>query len=449
MTEEGTIAEKQLNLFHRVFSAVKSDELARQFSLMFVATMVANFLNYVYNLIMGRMLGPADFSAFTALLSVLLIASAIGGTIQTVVTRHVSILKSERKFNSIYHLLVKSARPSLVASLFLLLVFVLLSPPAQTFLRLSSVTPMLVLGTVVAVSLVAPIPWGILLGLQDYRNLAVLMILGGMLRLVSGVLLVFVGFAVSGALGASALAGLVALFFAVLPIRPLKNSSSDCEPVPFLDMFKYSMPVMISIVCFLGLITMDMVLVRHFFEAEDAGHYAAAATLGKIVLFLPGAISLVMFPKTSELKVVTQKSLKIFYKSLLTVFILSGAVTLGYFLFPTFIVSIMFGQKYLFSVPYIGFFGIAMTFFALVSVFISYLLSVKKQGLIYFLLVAAFLEAGLIWLFHDTFYQVLSILIGVSIALFISLCLYLYLSSKRGSSIGQVQEEVFDNYPRL
>jgi heme/copper-type cytochrome/quinol oxidase subunit 2 len=90
-----------------------------------------------------------------------------------------------------------------------------------------------------------------------------------------------------------------------------------------------------------------------------------------------------------------------------------------------------------------------MTFFALVNVLISYLLSVKKQGLIYFLLVAVFLEAGLIWLFHDTFYQVLAILIGVSITLFISLCLYLYLSNKRGSPVGQVQEEVFNNYPRL
>jgi len=41
-------------------------------------------------------------------------------------------------------------------------------------------------------------------------------------------------------------------------------------------------------------------LVTHFFSAGQAGIYNAAATLGKVVIFLPMAVSFVMLPKVAK-----------------------------------------------------------------------------------------------------------------------------------------------------
>ena len=44
----------------------------------------------------------------------------------------------------------------------------------------------------------------------------------------------------------------------------------------------------------------DVILVKHYFSADEAGHYAALSQLGKIIIFGTGAIASVMFPLVVE-----------------------------------------------------------------------------------------------------------------------------------------------------
>lgn len=78
----------------------------------------------------------------------------------------------------------------------------------------------------------------------------------------------------------------------------------------------------------------DVVIVRHFFSPFDAGLYTAASILGRIVLFLPMAVSLVLFPKFVHNWTLGDSSRGLLYRGLGLTALLSGAVCSVFALLP-------------------------------------------------------------------------------------------------------------------
>ncbi len=394
-----------------------SDNLIKHGTLMFVATSIANVANYVFHVLMGRMLGPADYGILMSLISLLMIISVPAGAFQTVITKYVSQFKAKEEYAKINRLILVSAKRLFWCGLLAFLVLALLSGYVAAFLRIPSRVPVIVLGLVLLVSIILPVLSGGLQGLQIFEHLGGYIITGGVLRVVFGVLLVSLGLGVSGAIGASALSTAIVLVLAFVSLRFIYGWKDENVRLNSSEMYRYFWPVLATVLCFMVLTNTDIILVKHFFSPVEAGHYSAAAVFGKIVLFLPAAIVMVMFPKTSELHALEKDSSLILWKSLLGVGFLCGVVTAGYFLFPRLIVSVLFGVKYLSAVPLIGLFGLAMTFFSLVNILIFYHLSVHNLRFIYALVACTLLQVGAIWVFHRTLMQVLYILIGSGILL--------------------------------
>ncbi len=74
-----------------------------------------------------------------------------------------------------------------------------------------------------------------------------------------------------------------------------------------------------------------------------------------------------------------------------------------------------------------GTFGLAMFFFVLASILSVYQLSVSKLKFLKILLVATILEITLVSIFHNTLAQVIFILLGISLFLFIFNICYVFL----------------------
>jgi O-antigen/teichoic acid export membrane protein len=155
-------------------------------------------------------------------------------------------------------------------------------------------------------------------------------------------------------------------------------------------------------------------MVKHFFDPHTAGIYASAATIGKIILYFPGAMALVIFPKTSELQILSRKSVMILIKALVIVFALCLLINVIYFVSPYLIVRAMFGEAFMNSVPYIGYYGIAMTFYSLLNITFLFLLSLNFYSLIPVLTVTSLAELILLNYFHRNLMEVINILILVS-----------------------------------
>jgi len=397
--------------------------------ILFISIFILNLFGYLFHFYVGRKLGPEDYGIFGSLLSLIYFIAVPMLAIQTSITEFVSGFKSKREFSKIAYLLRKSMRKMLILGIIVLIIFFALIPLISSFLKIDDFLPLFVLGFFLFFSFLIPIARGVLQGMQKFKLLGISFISEGIFKLVSGILLVSIGFGVSGAIGGFTIAYLLAFILTIyflskyFKIKP-ESFKSD-------EVYKFAFPVLIMLFSLTGIFTIDLVLVKHFFDEINAGYYAALSLLGKVIFFGTMSISMVMFPKVAESYAANSEYKRILYKSLLLVGLFAFGVTTFYFLFPRFTINMLFGNEYFAVSELLGLFAIFMSIFSLTYVLAFYNASIRKINYIYILIAFNILEVVLIWMFHKNLLQVVLILLGLVGALFISLLLYTLFSNER------------------
>ena len=127
--------------------------------------------------------------------------------------------------------------------------------------------------------------------------------------------------------------------------------------------------------------SVDVMMVTHFFGATDAGLYNAVATLGKVVMFLPMAVSFVLLPRAIDRHALGLSSRKILTQSLLYALVLSGSAVLLYWIASEAILKLFFGSSYVDAGDLVGWYGTTMLLFSLNFVLIHYALAIRSIGL--------------------------------------------------------------------
>jgi O-antigen/teichoic acid export membrane protein len=134
---------------------------------MLVASLLAGFFNYLYQLSMGRLLPPEDYGVLISLLSLLYIFSMLSVTINTSAAKFTSVYKVKGEYGRIKVMLFKVSRGLSLLVLLLVAILLILSPYIAAFL---DVDLFLVFVLVLAIPplLILPVPQGILRGLQRF-----------------------------------------------------------------------------------------------------------------------------------------------------------------------------------------------------------------------------------------------------------------------------------------
>lgn len=396
-----------------------------------VGTTIANFGNYLYHLLMGRMLGPADYGILASLISLAYLVSILSATLSTSLIKWVTAFKAKNDYSSIYKLFRQLTLFFAGFSLLVLLIFILASGSIAAFLKLPTPKLVYLLGFWLPFNLLAFINEGILRSFLRFSFLSFNAVLGVTLKLVFALSLVKMGFSVSGALMAIIIGSLIPYLISFYPLRFIWRYSDGQKKINWSEFSSYSIPVLLAVLGMTSLYSTDIILVKHLFPALEAGLYGAMATMGKIVFFASSTVSAVMFPLISE-RFEKNKS----YRHLLRqAFLLVGAISLGitmiYFLFPKLMIRILYGEAYLSVAPWLGIFAIFICFYSLSSLLINFYLSIKRTSLCWLPLIAAGLQAILIYFKAQTLIQVILICLGVTALLFFSLLLFLRANEKR------------------
>ena len=87
-----------------------------------IGTVIGGGINYVYHLLMGRMLGPVDYGILVSLISLSYLLSIPIATLNLVVVRFVSLLKGKKQTKSIGLLLKLTNQKVFLYSLLLFLI---------------------------------------------------------------------------------------------------------------------------------------------------------------------------------------------------------------------------------------------------------------------------------------------------------------------------------------
>lgn len=386
---------------------------------MVVGSNFSNFLAYIYHLVFGRILGPSNYGELSSLLALLGLIATLFSFLGIVVVKFVSSAGKE-ELGVVVSWFEKIGKAFGVLVFFFVLI---LSPKIAQFMRMETRLVAL-LAPALLFFLLGLLYRSILQGLLKFKESVFVGIADILIRLILGLLLVYLGYSVLGALAAIVIGGLVSLIFGLHFIKKLDIPKSGRKFRQTNRVVSYSVPVILTTISSQSLLSTDLVLVKHFFNPHLAGIYASLSTLGKIIFYAVAPVSGVMFPMVSKRHAEKRNYKKIFYFSLLLTLAGSFFIVLIYFFLPSLAVSILFGNKFIEGAPYLFLFGLFVMLYSVSSVFLSMFLSINKTKVVLLPIVFALLQAVGIWFFHSSIEEVIKISLVSVAGLLLSLMLY-------------------------
>lgn len=387
---------------------------------MVLGSNAVNFLNYIYHLIVGRLLGPAFYGELASLISMIGLLGIIPGSLSLVIIKYVSSAKNEKEVAVLISWL---KRKILLASLLFFVGIIVVSPFILSFLHINKLSYILLIAVSSLFSIQSLLNRSILQGLLKFKEMVLSVLLENSAKLVMSVVLVYLGFRVGGAVLAFAIAAILGWYITNFYLKD-NAKGKDNFTLDIKPMLLFTIPVLVQSFATTSLYSADVILVKHFFSSHEAGIYASLSTLGKIIFFGTGPIGSVMFPLVSQRKARKQSYKKIFILSFFGTGILASGVLLIYWLFPEFAIRLLYGGAYIEAKDLLVWFGIFISLFTLAFLLISYCLSLGKTTVVIFPAIAAIAQIIAIFLFHETIFTVILISIIVTALLLLALIIY-------------------------
>lgn len=356
------------------------------------------FLSYVFQILIGRMLGPADYANFNFIISISIILTSPFVAVSLVTARHISILVGTgytRGLAFFYnHSIIKITR----FSLFLLINFVIAFLIFPINSKISSVE-FVTLFLLVICAVYGHLAQGFFQGVQKFFYLGSYGVVQVLIKIIITVLLLVFGFGLIGVyIGAVTSALIVLLYSNILIKRHLSNLIQDdyvTENANFSSNSSYLkeiFPLFIASIAFALFTQFDIILVKLIFGSDEAGAYVAASILAKTILYLPGGFVLALYPIVSERYAVGKETNLLVYITLVLTFVPCFIASLLFMIFPELIISTFYGDEYTKAAGILKFFGYSLIPLALVLVLEHFLIARRKILFAYIFIIIAPLQ---------------------------------------------------------
>jgi len=410
-------------------------------AIMIFGSNAVSFLNYLYHLVMGRMLGPSFYGELVALISLIGLFAIIPGSLSMVIIKYVSAAKNEVESTGLIKWLKsKGFRISLIIFIFILII----SPSLANFLHIEKLSYLILIAISFSLSIQVVINRSALQGLLKFKETVLSIFAEVGFKFILSLVLIFAGYRVGGAMMALTVSVFVGWYMTNLYLRDRLKKDSVYSP-DIKKMLFFSFPVLVQSFATTSIYTSDVILVKHFFSSFDAGIYASLSTLGKIIFFGASPIASVMFPLVSQRQSKGERYRNIFIYSLLGTLLLASGVLIIYWLVPEIAISLLYGSAYLEAADLLVWFGVFMTLFTLSSLLINFNLSLGRTGVVILPLIAAIIQVVAIWFYHHTLFVIILISTLVTALLLGSLLIY----SSYGRDTRDRNKIDFSNNPSL
>jgi O-antigen/teichoic acid export membrane protein len=241
-----------------------------------LASGLATALGYLFTAVLARSFTAADYGALVALLGAGLIGTIPAAGLQYVVGRRTVALGLPAGRND-----GPSLRLSVLAGIGLLLVGTAIAAPARSWLHLDGTQPMVALAVSLVPLTVAGAFQGALLGHRRFAALGGLYVIGALARLAAGVLAALAGWGVTGAFWALAGAAAISAGCGLLLTGPRSWAAVGGAAAPAREMLQACS----TVAGILVLTNTDVLLARHYLDAETSGAYGVASLFAKAVLW--------------------------------------------------------------------------------------------------------------------------------------------------------------------
>ncbi len=380
---------------------------------------IGNVINYVFHFSMARLLGPIDYGVFAVLTNIIYIFNVPALSIQTLVSKYTTKYKIKKEYSKINGVMNNLIKEIVIVSFVLYFLFLIISLFIYQYLNISFYLLALT-GLFIFLAFTYPILTGILQGMKKFNAWGWNFIISCIFKFVIALALVILGFRVYGAV-LGVLIGTLISFLLVFPfineiiyskkveenfekIGNSKFSKKNFDSFSFgkdnyskfskekINIFsRQSLSTFLVMLVIVLMYSIDVIIVKIFFQPEIAGKYAIASLLGKMIFFGTSAIGSAMFPISSEKYEAGEKSRGVIKKTYIAVFLMSFVSVLVFFFFPDLVIGILFGANYMSVANILVYVGIAFSFLSMLNIFVLYKISISKFRLFHAFILAILL----------------------------------------------------------
>jgi O-antigen/teichoic acid export membrane protein len=359
-------------LIDRSIARLQGSIMVRQGVLVFAATMVLNLGGFAFHAVASRRIGVADYGILYALISMSTILAVPANLAAPVIARFAAEFRVLHDDRHIRRLVLDIVRFFGMLGIAYVVVSAFLMRSAGSFLH-APIWPAPLVALIGGALLISLVLRAIAQGTQDFAGFARSCVADGVAKVVGVVLFTTLGLALfGGILGffCGALGGAVAM---AMTLFARYRAVDDCTIRYDWRRIAVSGVGSAAITLAGALIgSADVILVKHFFDPNQAGIYSAASLAGKVLLYFVGFVPTILLPQATERHVRgerTRYALAMCVGTLLAISVV-GLIVLKFF--GIVLLHALVGHAFDSAEPLLLPYSVAMMFLALSSVLGSY-----------------------------------------------------------------------------
>lgn len=378
--------------------------------LLFVMMMLANGCNYVFQVVIARLLDNAEQYAVMNTLISLQAVFLIPNTLMVMVTAKYTALFEATGEQDRLNAVLKQLRLYVIyIAICMSIIGVFISPLLVKGLKLQNITYIWGIIFVTVIMELSSVYVGILQGVQEFFKYGMQNLLNMLCKLMFSVILVLLGWKVYGVIGALMIGAAAVYAYSFGYTRKYFVKTTTNRKENNSEIKRYILGAFLFQVAITLLTNGDMLLVKAFFDGEEAGIYSSAMVIGKIALYISGAVVGTLFPMVAAEHAAGHETRSLMKKA----FLYGGGMSVGCAMIMIIggklIVEILFGTTYSRGTAYlpsICIYVVPLTFLTIIANFLTALGRTKIVAIS--LCICCLLSLLVAFFMHQSIMQMLS-----------------------------------------
>ncbi|HUA10096.1 MAG TPA: hypothetical protein VMA98_12590 [Candidatus Acidoferrales bacterium] len=375
--------------------------------------MVLSICGFVFHAIASRCLGVDAYGALYALISLMGIAGMPVAVFTPVITKFSAEFTALHDDGHVRGLIELIVRVFAVVGAVYVIAGVLLAAPLASYLHVAT-WEIPIVGVMVAVGIASGTLRAISQGVHAYGTYASSMAGEGITKVLGLGAIAFGGLTLFG--GTLAFLCGLAAGAVVVALPLLRRYQGIAAQVVVLDwprIFATIGGALVLTVTMTCIGFADVLLVKHYFDPQQAGLYAAASLSGKILMYFVGFVPAVLIPQATHRHARGEQTRKILWAAVLFIGVVSVIGIFAYKVAGIVLLHLLVGRAFDAALPLLPTYAAAMAALAVTNSLASYGVATHRLAFAVPLLVAVLATLALIAAVHPSLAAVVGeLLIG-------------------------------------
>lgn len=390
-------------LFKRAFGVLKSGQM-----IFLISSTGVSALNLIHNLVMGKLLSPADYGQLTLIITLQLLIGLLPTAMQTTIARFSATYRATHQLGQFSALQQHATRLALIIGVGIGVMLLVLSPLLAGIFQLYEAEFLIPLALVTPFFLLMGVHRGLLQGMGAFLWLSGAYLAEGVVRLAMSIVLALILYsALTGAIWGVAQSVIVSALISALAVRLITSQPPSHTPDDQKEWGQLGGLVLFSLIGQALITNSDFLLVKTFFSPTESGLYAAVSVLGRIAYFGALPITVIIVPLVARRQALGQPTQPIFALLMGAGGAMCGILLFFAVLFAPQILGILYGEAYTDAAAYLPLYTLTASLFVMTNLAITYRIALGKGSETWMPLVAGILQVFGIILFHESITQVI------------------------------------------